>query len=141
MAWMRITPFFPGKLLKSNFVTFLVLVLILVSYQNKIIKFQVLLPSQQLSVCKEFSSKMKFTSTAAPRFFNPLLDVWISDETLFLVFDILHQVESDLSSGQCCLTFEQMRLGVKNYSKEGVLFAPCKTYKFQVYLFNVIITW
>jgi len=26
MAWMKITPFFPGKLLKSNFVTFLVLV-------------------------------------------------------------------------------------------------------------------
>ena len=24
MAWMKITPFFPGKLLKSNFVTFLV---------------------------------------------------------------------------------------------------------------------
>ena len=34
MAWMKIIPFFPGKLLKSNFVTFLVLVLILVSYQN-----------------------------------------------------------------------------------------------------------
>ena len=27
---------------------------------------------------------------AAPRFFNPLLSVWISDEILFLVFDILH---------------------------------------------------
>ena len=26
MAWMKITPFFPGKLLKSNFGTFLVLV-------------------------------------------------------------------------------------------------------------------
>ena len=28
-------------------------------------------------------------NSAAPRFFNPLLGVWISDETLFLVFDIL----------------------------------------------------
>ena len=28
-------------------------------------------------------------NSAAPRFFNPLLSVWISDETLFLVFDIL----------------------------------------------------
>ena len=26
----------------------------------------------------------------APRFFNPLLSVWISDETLFLEFDVLH---------------------------------------------------
>lgn len=25
--------------------------------------------------------------------FNPLLSVWISDETLFLVFDILHKVQ------------------------------------------------
>ena len=30
-------------------------------------------------------------NSAAPRFFNPLLSVWISDETLFLVFDILHR--------------------------------------------------
>ena len=28
---------------------------------------------------------------AVPHFFNPLLSVWISDETLFLVFDILNQ--------------------------------------------------
>ena len=28
-------------------------------------------------------------NSAAPRFFNPLLSVWISDETLFLVFDTL----------------------------------------------------
>ena len=28
-------------------------------------------------------------NSGAPRFFNPLLSVWISDETLFLVFDIL----------------------------------------------------
>ena len=28
---------------------------------------------------------------AAPRFFNQLLSVWISDETLYLVFDILHE--------------------------------------------------
>lgn len=27
--------------------------------------------------------------SAAPRFFNPLLSVWISDETFFLVFDVL----------------------------------------------------
>ena len=55
---MKITPFFPGKLLKSNFVIFLVL--ILVSYQNQIIKVQVLLPSQQLSIYKEFSYKVYF---------------------------------------------------------------------------------
>ena len=29
-------------------------------------------------------------SSAAPRFFNSLLGVWMSDETLFLVFDIFH---------------------------------------------------
>ena len=29
-------------------------------------------------------------NSAAPRFLNPLLSVWISDETLFLVFDIFH---------------------------------------------------
>ena len=28
-------------------------------------------------------------NSAAPRFFNLLLSVWISDKTLFLVFDIL----------------------------------------------------
>ena len=28
-------------------------------------------------------------NSGAPRFFNPLLSVWIFDETLFLVFDIL----------------------------------------------------
>ena len=27
-------------------------------------------------------------NSAVPRFFNPLLSVWISDEILFLVFDI-----------------------------------------------------
>ena len=31
-------------------------------------------------------------NSAAPRFFNPLLSVWISDETLFLVFVILLQI-------------------------------------------------
>ena len=30
-------------------------------------------------------------------FFNPLLSVWISDETLFLVFDILHQNREAIS--------------------------------------------
>ena len=31
---------------------------------------------------------------AAPRFFNPLLSVWISDETLFLGFDITTSKDS-----------------------------------------------
>ena len=35
------------------------------------------------------TSKLVGKNSAAPRFFNPLLSVWISDETLFLVFDIL----------------------------------------------------
>ena len=37
------------------------------------------------------TSKMVQKNSAAPRFFNPPLSVWISDETLFLVFDILLQ--------------------------------------------------
>ena len=37
-------------------------------------------------------------NSAAPRFCNPLLSVWISDETLFVVFDILHQSVPDISS-------------------------------------------
>ena len=31
-------------------------------------------------------------NSTAPRFFNLLLSVWISDDTRFLVFDILHQI-------------------------------------------------
>ena len=38
-------------------------------------------------ISKHFEVGLK--NSAAPRFFNPLLSVWISDETLFLVFDIL----------------------------------------------------
>ena len=37
------------------------------------------------------TSKLVKKNSAAPRFFNPLLSVWISDEPLFLVFDILLQ--------------------------------------------------
>ena len=37
------------------------------------------------------TSKLVEKNSAAPRFFNPLLTVWISDETLFVVFDILHK--------------------------------------------------
>ena len=33
--------------------------------------------------------KLVKKNSAMPRFFNPLLSVWISDETLFLAFDIL----------------------------------------------------
>ena len=40
-------------------------------------------------ISKHFEAGSK--NSAAPRFFNPLLSVWISDETLFLVFDILLQ--------------------------------------------------
>ena len=35
------------------------------------------------------TEKLVKESLAEPRFFNPLLSVWISDETLFLVFDVL----------------------------------------------------
>ena len=34
-------------------------------------------------------SRLKKKNSAAPRFFNLLLSVWISDETHLLVFDIL----------------------------------------------------
>ena len=36
-------------------------------------------------------------NSTAPRFFNPLFSVWISDETLFLVFDILHEEAKNVS--------------------------------------------
>ena len=39
---------------------------------------------------KEFT-KLWLKKARLSRFFNPLVSVWISDETLFLVFDILHQ--------------------------------------------------
>ena len=40
-------------------------------------------------ISKHFEVGQK--KSAAPRFFNPFLSVWISDKTLFLVFDILHE--------------------------------------------------
>ena len=39
-------------------------------------------------ISKHFEVGLKKSTCAS--FFNPLLSVWISDETLFLVFDILH---------------------------------------------------
>jgi hypothetical protein len=45
---------------------------------------------------------MKLITLAAPPFFNPLLDVWISDETLFLVFDILHEIPKTNPKTMCC---------------------------------------
>jgi len=49
-------------------------------------------------VCKHFEVSLK--NPAAPRFFNPLLRVWISlyKETLSLVFDILRQSRAKISS-------------------------------------------
>ena len=44
----------------------------------------------QISKHFEVGEKKKKNS-AAPRFFNPLLIVWISDKTLLLVFDILRR--------------------------------------------------
>ena len=50
-----------------------------------------------------------------PRFFNPLHSVLISDETLFLEFDILHrilliyQVDSNLSMRWCPPSFQKVR--------------------------------
>jgi len=40
------------------------------------------------------------SNSAAPSFFNPLLSVWISDETLFLVFDILLEMQPHCSQIQ-----------------------------------------
>ena len=37
-------------------------------------------------------SKLVKKNSAAPRFSNLLLGVWKSEETLFLVFDILHEI-------------------------------------------------
>ena len=45
---------------------------------------------KEVWICDRFGYvKWVKKNSAAPRFFNPLLSVWISDETLFLVFDIL----------------------------------------------------
>ena len=49
-----------------------------------IIRFDELFPFISLKICFEKLCKTQ----AAPRFFNLLLSVWISHETLFLVFDI-----------------------------------------------------
>ena len=48
------------------------------------------------------TSKLVKKNSAAPRFFNPLLSVWISDETLFLVFDILRTVLPMLTVAIIC---------------------------------------
>ena len=45
--------------------------------------------SKECFIRYPITSKLVKKNLAAPRFFNPLLSVWISDETLFLVFDIL----------------------------------------------------
>ena len=37
------------------------------------------------------TSKLVKKNSAALRFLNPLFSVWISEETFFLVFDVLHQ--------------------------------------------------
>ena len=48
---------------------------------------------KEVWICDRFGYvKLVKKNSAAPRFFNPLLSVWISDETLFLVFDILLQI-------------------------------------------------
>ena len=41
------------------------------------------------------TSKLLKKNSAAPRFFNPLLSAWMSNETLFLVFDILGSLSKD----------------------------------------------
>ena len=38
------------------------------------------------------TSKFVKKNSAVPRFLNPLLSVWITDKTLFLVFDILLEI-------------------------------------------------
>ena len=50
--------------------------------------------TKEISTVKEvwICDRFGYVKLAAPRFFNPLLSVWISDETLFLVFDILLQI-------------------------------------------------
>ena len=39
------------------------------------------------------TSKLVKKNSAAPLFYDPLLSVWISDETLLLVFDILRHTD------------------------------------------------
>jgi len=46
------------------------------------------------SVSSDQLNTLKLVKTIMPRFFKPLLCVWISDETLFLVCDILHNFKS-----------------------------------------------
>ena len=41
------------------------------------------------------TSKLLKKNSAAPRFFNPLLSDWISDETPFFMFDIFHKLHKD----------------------------------------------
>ena len=41
------------------------------------------------------TSKLVKKNLAAPRFFNPPLSDWISDETPFLMFDIFHKLHKD----------------------------------------------
>ena len=61
------------------------------------------------------TSKLVEKNSACASFFNPLLSVWISDETLFLVFDILHERNifylSKISKGTAFLN----RLPVASY--------------------------
>ena len=83
------------------------------------------------------TSKSLKKNSAAPRFFNLLLSVWISDETRFLVFDILHSalspVNHDSHRNQQChthrkelliLTSSNQRLG-SAFDGDDVI-GPCK---------------
>ena len=51
-------------------------------------------------------------NSAIASFFNPLLGVWISDETLFLVYDVLHpqQVRDPVSSQMFRILHDLSRL-------------------------------
>jgi len=46
--------------------------------------------SKECLIRYQNTSKSIEKNSACASFFNPLLSVWISDETLFLVFDIIH---------------------------------------------------
>ena len=73
----------------------------------------------RLSKHLEFRQKY----SAARRIFNSLLGVWIADETLSLVFDILHQKHMGLYREDICLqTLFLSFLNVQNVKQKNSLF-------------------
>ena len=77
-------------------------------------------PYQTLeSVFHQISKQLEVVlkNSAAPRFFNLLLSVWISDGTLFAVFDILHQTRGRMFH----LISKHRKVGSKNKTQPRFL--------------------